>query len=199
MIPNNWNMDANTARRYVATGPVFFLGSILFLAGMELTSFTATLVVPHFCTCTSVMAVPTASKLYSLPRTASRLGVGRRLGGDVDRTPNEQRDIPNIWHRGQHVKAQGKGGGRGPLAITAFTFSSNYYLCWGPVSQEESGWEVMNEFLFLLWLHTRLLLSMLSYHYLNLQVSSHSFFFLPIIQKRGTSKRQAECWAAGQG
>lgn len=60
-------------------------------------------------------------------------------------------------------------------------------------------WKVVNELPTLLRLHAQLLLSLLNHHELDWLVFLSSFYFLPIPQETGGSKRLGGCLTAAQG
>ena len=64
----------------------------------------------------------------------SRLGVGKRLGGDTAGT-TDQKDIP--YHMMSHSAIKAGGGRKGKtFGVMAFVFPSNSYAWWSPVFLE---------------------------------------------------------------
>lgn len=72
---------------------------------------------------------------------ASRLGVGKSLGGDQlgQLTRTHQRDIPYHTMPCLAIRAKGKEEVASTFLITAFVFPGNHYGCRGPAFQEVAG------------------------------------------------------------
>lgn len=140
----------------------------------------------------------TASSLFSPPS----------LGEDTDRTAETNYpkgySVPyDLMLSNKNSGKRGAGRGGDTFMVMAHAFPSNHYMRWGTTCPKVSGRcltigssEWISLFAFL---DTQLLLSLLKCHYLDPPVFLLSFYFLPIPQEKGVSKRLGGCLAAGQG
>lgn len=168
-MPNNWNIEANAARTSIA----LWIRSGSGWDGVNfLHSYPCGALLWHLHQCVSCAYSIKASLL-----STRQVGCEWAGGWEGMQTGHQWTKGYSLHlHCGQHVKVQGKVGRKGVFRHHSIYLLKQLLLVLRPYFPGRK-WMGSNELAPLsLWLHSQLLLSVLIYHYLNLQSSLPSFF-----------------------